>query len=127
MTSYQAVFDEILLLTKAGRLGWRQIGRKEHGDIILNSHLVIRQFTAPYQREVNIFTLLLLERRHLYNEENSFMERLECRRAELLILEKGELIISLREVTVKLARMMELLDLVIDQTNRERRLLGAPV
>jgi hypothetical protein len=88
---------------------------------------VIRQFTAPYQREVNIFTLLLLERRHLYNEETSFMERLEGRRAELMILEKGELIISLREVTVKLARMMELLDSVIDQTNRERRLLGAPV
>ena len=55
------------------------------------------------------------------------MERLEGRRAELLILEKGELVISLREVTVKLARMMELLDLFIDQTNRERRLLGAPV
>ena len=126
MSRYEVLFNDVLLLTRSGRLSWSQIGRKENAEIILNSHLVIRQFSATYQRGDDSLTLLLLERRHLYMEEDILSEREERRRAELLILDEGELAISLTEDLIKLARMMELLDLAILQSNRVRRILGVP-
>ncbi|MYN25558.1 hypothetical protein [Duganella levis] len=127
MSNYETLFNEILALTRDEKLSWQQISRKDNAGIILNAHLVIRQFSTTYRRGHQVFTLLLLEKRHLYNEETSFMERLEGRRAELLILENEELVISLREMPIKLARMMELMDLAIDQSDKVRRILGAPV
>lgn len=127
MNNYDAIFYEVLALTKAERLGWRQIGRKENVEIILNSHLVIRQFSTSFEREHGALSLLLLERRHLYNEEDFFIERLEGRRAELLILANGELITNLTEMSIRFAKMMELLDLVIEQSNRKLLHLPAPI
>lgn len=118
MNNYESLFYEILTLTRSEQLCWHQIGRKENAEIILNPHLVIRQFASDMRLEGNVLGLLLLERRHLYNEEDFFIEPLEERRAELLVLAEGELIASLTEMSVRLARMMELLDLAIDQSNR---------
>lgn len=127
MNRYGALFNEVLTLTRSGKLCWSQIGRKENAEIILNSHLVIRQFSAMYLRGDDAFTLLLLERRHLYSEDGFLTEREERRRAELMILDSGELAVSLTEDLIKLARMIELLDLAILQSDRVRRVLGAPV
>jgi len=124
MNNYETLFDEVLAVTRSERLGWKQIGRKDNADIILNPHLVIRQFSTAFHRRGVVLTLLLLERRHLYNEEDFFIERLEGRRAELLVLANNELVVNFTEMSVRLARMMELLDLVIDQSNR--RLLDMP-
>ena len=126
MSNHETFFNEILELTRLGRLPWQQIGRKDNADVILNQHLVIRQFSATYHRRGETFTLLLLERRHLYSEQGLFTEREERRRSELLVLEGGELIINFNEVSIKLARMMELLDLAIFQSDRVRHVLGAP-
>jgi len=43
-----------------------------------------------------------------------------------MILEDDELLIGLNHYAIKLARMMELLDLVIAQSDRVRRLFGTP-
>jgi len=109
-----------------GRDPLKQVRRLEHAEIILNHHEVIRQFSAQYQRDGGTFTLLLLERRYLYEDDRFFLPREERRRAELMILEDDELLIGLNHYAIKLARMMELLDLVIAQSDRVRRLFGTP-
>ena len=36
MSNHETFFNEILELTRLGRLPWQQIGRKDNADVILN-------------------------------------------------------------------------------------------
>ena len=101
MNRCDVLFGEILALTKADRLQWRQVGRDENAGLVLNAHLVFRQFSAELSRGKDIFTLHLIEKRHLYNEEDFFMERFETYRAELLVVQDGELVLALGDSAVK--------------------------
>ena len=83
MNKYDVLFNEILTQTESGQLNWKQIGREENAGIMLNAHLVFRQFSAEFSRGGNLFTLLLVEKRQLYNDEDFFIERFELYKAEL--------------------------------------------
>lgn len=127
MNRYDVLFSEILVRTKSDQLRWKQIGRDENAALILNAHLVFRQFSAEFQRGKDVFTLLLVEKRHLYNEEDFFIERFETYRAELLVVHEGELVTALGDSMVKLSSMMELAHMVEMRSDRLRKLFDTQV
>jgi len=123
MNKYESFVTEILAQTRSGHLRWNQIGRNENSGIILNDHLVLRQFSTIFVRGDGEFTLLLLEKRQLYDDEDFFDERLEFTRPELLVVEKGELVLSLWDGLVSLVTLMNLLVAAESSSDSLRRLL----
>ncbi|MFS2003819.1 hypothetical protein ACEN9F_09365 [Duganella sp. CT11-25] len=126
MNRYDVLFNEIFAKTKSGQLQWKHIGREENAALILNAHLVFRQFSAELPRGRDVFTLLLVEKRHLYNDEDFFIERFETYRAELLVVQDGELVATLGDA-VKLSAMMELARMVETDSDRIRKLFDTQI
>lgn len=127
MNEYEVLFQEIEERTKSQSLHWRQINRRDNADLILNSNLVLRQFTADFTRGENHFALLLVEKKDdqaLFDSlfQSSPLQRLE---PEILVLDDGELITTLTDSVIDRGAMLRLLDMVEMCSDKVRKLFGA--
>ncbi|WP_296000965.1 hypothetical protein [Rugamonas sp.] len=124
MNEYEALFEEIVERTKSKSLHWRQLNRRDNTEIILNAHLVLRQFTADFARGKYHFTLLLIEKK----EDDALFDPLfqisprQNSEPEILVLDDGELITTLTDSIIDRWAMLRLLDLVETRSDKVRKL-----
>jgi hypothetical protein len=124
MNKYEALFHEIVELTKLRELQWKQLRRGAHSDLIFNPNLVFRQFSAEFPRGGEDFKLLLVEKKYEDPEHDFAYERYA---PEVLVMdEDGELITTLTDSVIERRDLMRLADMVEVSSDKANKLFGAP-
>lgn len=122
MNKYEVLFEEIEKGTRSGTIKWKQLRRTANADIVFNSNLVFRQFSAEFSRGKNDFTLLLLEKKYEDPEHDFVYEKYQL---ELLVVDAGELVVTLTESVIERQQLIRLVDTVERRSDRANKLFGA--
>ena len=107
MTPTEALFDEVLALTKSGHLRWHQISRSAHSDAMLHPERVCEQFEALWPRQEKTWTLLFVEKKHRERLHPLFGMS-DVHEYELLVLEDGQRIRKLDKWTLSWGHLCSL-------------------
>jgi hypothetical protein len=121
MNKYEELFNEILSQTKSGKLNWRQVRKESNSELIFNSSLIWRQFTADLVRGNNNFTLLFVEKKY---EDPAYDFTYEKYLPELLIIHEGELIATLSDSVIDISDMIALANIVETTSDKAKLLFG---
>ena len=124
MNPYLKLYDEVMGQSRDGTLHWRQIGRGDNADIILDSLSVMRQFETAFQRYGINYKLLCVEKR-LYVEEDLFLGTEESV-GELLVVRDGELVDRLAEPSLGWYRLQCMANEIALLADKASRLYEAP-
>ena len=121
MNKYELLFDEIENGTRSGSIKWKQIRRSANSDVIFNPNLAFRQFSAKFTRGKNDFTLLLVEKKYDDPDHDFAYEKYQL---ELLVVDDGELVVTLTESVIERQQLIRLVDMVERRSDRAGKLFG---
>jgi hypothetical protein len=125
MNKYEALFDEVMQQTKAGKLHWRQLRRHANSDLIFNPQTVFRQFETDFARGSSEFKLFLIEKKYDDPEHDFAYEKYV---PELLVVDdEGELVTTLTDSVIERSNMIRLADMVETGSDKANKLFSAGV
>lgn len=120
MNKYEALFDEIINLTQAQGLSWKQARRHANSELIFNPGSVFRQFTADFPRGDTKFKLLLVEKKYEDPDHDFAFEKYV---PEILIVDnEGELVTTLTDSVIERTNLLRLADMVETRSDKANKL-----
>jgi hypothetical protein len=115
---YQMLYSEITADTNSGKITWKQENRGAYSHVVFSSNTVRRLFSAKFERNGDEYTLLLAEKKY---DDPDFDMAYEKYKVELLVLDHGELVVTLDNSTVDVD---QLADVVETKSDRAKKLFG---
>ena len=120
MNKYEALFDEIINLTQAQVLSWKQARRHANSELIFNPSSLFRQFTADFPRGDIKFKLLLVEKKYEDPDHDFAYEKYV---PEILIVDNdGELVTTLTDSVIERTNLLRLADMVETRSDKVNKL-----
>lgn len=120
MNKYEQLFDEIINLTHAHVLSWKQVRRHANSELIFNPNLVFRQFAADFPRGDTQFKLLLIEKKYDDPDHDFAYEKYV---PEVLIVDNdGELVTTLTDSVIERSNLIRLADMVETRSDKANKL-----
>ena len=119
MNQYETLLHDIVEQTKTGQIQWTRIPRRVNAELSVNPTGVFPEFSAQFAKGDDIFTLLLREK--TYGPAHS--EHLSGNYVpEVLIVDNGEVLVSLSDWLVPRADLIGLMRLVDTTTPNVNKL-----
>lgn len=121
MNKYERLFKEILGLTKAGQMKWRQVRRDANNDVVFNPGLVFRQYVSTLPKAGHQYTVILVEKKF---DDPAYDFEYQTYLPEILITDEGDLIASLTDSVVDRMQLIDLANTVESRSDKASRLFG---
>jgi hypothetical protein len=122
MNKYEKLFKKILVDTRSDNLAWKQERRGANSDVIFNSQLVFRQYSANFELTNQPFRLILIEKKF---EDPANDYAFDKYVPELLVLQDSELVATLNESVIEGRDLLSLINLVETKSDRAKNLFDS--
>jgi hypothetical protein len=124
MNKYESLFRDILRGTRDRKVRWKQLRRTANTHLIFNPAGVFRQYEARLERGDEEYTLLFVEKKYEDPEHDFVYEKYA---PELLVVDEGELIVTLSDSVIQRSDLIALSELIEERSDKASKLFGGEI